>query len=85
MQTALSIALNTLEYNGAKMHTLDIDKKDIDLPLFNYFHRDNEADYVYITYVTRTEDGYVIWFRYLPDKPTTFEEDFAILEYEGKR
>jgi len=27
MQTALSIALNTLEYNGAKMHTLNITRK----------------------------------------------------------
>jgi hypothetical protein len=29
MQTALSIALNTLEYNGAKMHSLNVNRKEI--------------------------------------------------------
>jgi len=51
MQTALSIALNTLEYNGAKMHTLNVNRKDVDAPLFNYFHRSSEADRVYIAHV----------------------------------
>ena len=81
MQTALSIALNTLEYNGAKMHSLNVNRKDIDTPLFNYFHR--EADRVYITYVARTKTGYVIWFRYLPEGPVEFDEEYTILEYEG--
>ena len=81
MNTALSIALNTLEYNGAKMHSLNVNRKDIDTPLFNYFHR--EADRVYITYVARTKTGYVIWFRYLPDGPVEFDEEYTILEYEG--
>lgn len=81
MNTALSIALNTLDYNGAKMHTLNVDRKDIDVPLFNYFHRDTSR--VYIVYVARTKTGYVIWFRYLPDEPVEFEEEYTILEYEG--
>lgn len=81
MNTALSIALNTLEYNGAKMHSLNVDRKDVDTPLFNYFHR--EADRVYITYVARTKTGYVIWFRYLPEGPVEFDEEYTILEYEG--
>ena len=81
MNTALSIALNTLEYNGAKMHSLNVDRKDVDAPLFNYFHR--EADRVYITYVARTKTGYVIWFRYLPEGPVEFDEEYTILEYEG--
>ena len=81
MNTALSIALNTLEYNGAKMHSLNVNRKDIDTPLFNYFHR--EADRVYITYVARTKTGYVIWFRYLPEGPVEFDEEYTILEYEG--
>ncbi|MFM6934468.1 MAG: hypothetical protein ACKOXP_03430 [Flavobacteriales bacterium] len=29
MQTANAIALNTLEYNGAKRHTLNINRKEI--------------------------------------------------------
>lgn len=81
MQTALSIALNTLEYNGAKMHTINVDRKDVDAPLFNYFHR--EADWVYITYVARTKNGYVIWFRYMPEGKVEFDEEYTILEYEG--
>lgn len=81
MNTALSIALNTLEYNGAKMHTLNVNRKDVDAPLFNYFHR--EDDQVYIVYVARTKTGYVIWFRYLPEGPVEFEEEYTILEYEG--
>lgn len=80
MQTALSIALNTLNYNGAKMHSLNVNRKDIDTPLFNYFHR--EADRVYIVYVARTETGYVIWFRYIPDVSTDFDEEYAVLEYK---
>ena len=83
MNTALSIALNTLEYNGAKMHSLNVNRKDIDTPLFNYFHRSSEADRVYITYVARTKTGYVIWFRYLPEGPVEFDEEYTILEYEG--
>lgn len=83
MNTALSIALNTLEYNGAKMHTLNVDRKDIDTPLFNYFHRSGEDDKVYIVYIARTKTGYVIWFRYLPDVSVEFDEEYTILEYEG--
>lgn len=83
MNTALSIALNTLEYNGAKMHTLNVNRKDIDAPLFNYFHRSSEADQVYIAYVARTKTGYVIWFRYLPEGPVEFEEEYTIIQYEG--
>ena len=83
MHTALAIALTTLEYNGAKMHTLNIDKKDTNAPLFNYFHRDTEPEFVYITYVAKTKTGYVIWFRYLIDEPIDFEEEYTILEYEG--
>jgi hypothetical protein len=83
MNTALSIALNTLEYNGAKMHTLNVNRKDVDAPLFNYFHRSKEDDKVYITYVARTKTGYVIWFRYLPEGPVEFEEEYTIIQYEG--
>jgi len=83
MQTALSIALNTLDYNGAKMHTLNINRKDIDAPFFNYFHRPEEVDRVYIAYVARTKTGYVIWFRYLPERPVDFEEEYTIIQYEG--
>ena len=83
MQTALSIALNTLEHNDAKMHTLNIDRKDTNSPLFNYFIRDTEPGFVYITYVAKTVTGYVIWFRYLVDEPTDFDEEYVILQYEG--
>ena len=83
MQTALSIALSTLEYNGAKMHTLNVNRKDIDAPLFNHFHRPGEVGHVYIAYVARTKTGYVIWFRYLPESPVEFEEEYTIIEYEG--
>jgi hypothetical protein len=82
MNTALSIALNTLEYNGAKMHSLNVNRKDIDTPLFNYFHKDSQADQVYIVYVARTKTGYVIWFRYIIDVTTEFEEEYNILEYK---
>lgn len=82
MNTALSIALNTLEYNGAKMHSLNVNRKDIDTPLFNYFHRSSDADRVYIVYVARTKTGYVVWFRYIIDVTTEFEEEYAILEYK---
>jgi hypothetical protein len=85
MQTALAIALNTLEYNGAKMHTLNIDKKDTNSPLFNYFHRDAEPGFVYVSYVARTKTGYLIWFRHLLDEPIEFEEEYTILEYEGDK
>jgi hypothetical protein len=83
MQTALAIALNTLEYNGAKMHTLNINRKDIDSPFFNHFHRPEDQEHVYIAYVARTETGYVIWFRFLPDEPIIFDEEYVIIEYEG--
>ena len=82
MSSALSIALSTLEYNNAKMHTLKVDRDNIDAPLFSHFHRNNY--FVYIAYVARTKEGYVIWFRYLPEKSYEFEEEFVVLEYEGK-
>jgi hypothetical protein len=82
MNTALSIALNTLEYNGAKMHSLNVNRKDIDTPLFNYFHRSSDADRVYIVYIARTKTGYVIWFRYIIDVSTEFEEEYTVLEYK---
>ena len=85
MNTALSIALNTLEYNGAKMHSLNVNRKDIDTPLFNYFHTSSAPDQVYIVYVARTKTGYVIWFRSLPDVPVEFDEEYAVLEYEGPK
>jgi hypothetical protein len=84
MQTAISIAKSTLKFNGAKMHTLDFNQKDIDSPLVNFFHRDNEPGFVYITYIARTKTGYVIWFRYLPDEPINFDEEYVIIEYDGK-
>jgi hypothetical protein len=84
MQTAISIAKSTLKFNGAKMHTLDFNKKDIDSPLVNFFHRDNEPSFVYITYIARSKTGYDIWFRYLPDEPISFEEEYVIIEYDGK-
>lgn len=83
MNTALNIALNTLEYNGAKMHTLNVNRKDIDAPLFNHFHRPGETGHVYICYVARTKTGYVIWFKYLDDEPVEFEEEYTIIVYEG--
>lgn len=83
MSTALAIALNTLEYNGAKMHTLNVNRKDIDAPLFNHFHRGGQPGFVYIVYVARTKTGYVIWFRYLPEGPIDFQEEYVILGYEG--
>ena len=85
MNTALSIALNTLEYNGAKMHGLNVNRKEIDTPLFNYFHKSSAPDQVYIAYVARTKTGYVIWFRSLPDVPVEFDEEYAVLEYEGPK
>ena len=83
MHTALSIALNTLEYNGAKMHTLNVNRKDVDAPLYNYFHRSEEEGRFYMVYVARTKTGYVIWFRYLPEGPVEFEEEYTIIQYEG--
>jgi hypothetical protein len=83
MKTALSIALNTLEYNGAKMHTLNVNRKDVDAPLFNYFHRNEDQGFVYIVYVARTKTGYVIWFRFLPEGPVEFEEEYTTIQYEG--
>ena len=83
MNTALSISLNTLEYNNAKMHTVDVDRSDIDAPLFSHFHRPEKAGQVYIAYVTRTKTGYVVWFRYLPEQRYEFEEEYVVLEYEG--
>jgi hypothetical protein len=85
MNTALSIALNTLEYNGAKMHTLNVNRKDVDAPLFNYFQRDSEPGFVYIIYVARTKTGYVIWFRYLTDVSVDFEEEYTTIEYEASK
>lgn len=80
MLTALSTALSTLQYNGAKMHTLNVDKNDIDSPLFNYFLR--EKDMVYVVYVARTKSNdYVVWFKFLPNESTEFEEEFVTLEY----
>jgi len=84
MNTALKIALTTLKYNGAKMHTINVNRKDIDSPLFSHFHKDIQPDMVYITYVARTKTGYVIWFRYLEDKLTEFEEEYIILKYDGQ-
>lgn len=82
MATALSTALSTLQYNGAKMHTLNVDKKDINSPLFNYFIRSNEEDMVYVAYVARTKaNDYVVWFKFIPNETTEFEEEFVILEY----
>ena len=60
-------------------------KRYIDTPLFNYFHKDSQAGFVYIVYVTRTKTGYVIWFRSLPDVPVEFDEEYAVLEYEGPK
>ena len=85
MNTALSIALNTLEYNGAKMHTLNVNRKDVDAPLFNYFHRSGETDQFYMVYVARTKTGYVIWFRYLPEGPIEFDEEYTVIQYEGPK
>jgi len=82
MNTALAIALNTLEYNGAKMHTLNVNRDDIDAPFFNHFHRTDE--FVYIAYVARTKTGYVVWFRYLPEQSYDFEEEYLIISYESK-
>lgn len=80
MLTALSTALSTLQYNGAKMHTLNVDKNDINSPLFNYFLR--EKDMVYVVYVARTKSNdYVVWFKFLPNESTEFEEEFVTLEY----
>lgn len=82
MATALSTALSTLQYNGAKMHTLNVDKKDINSPLFNYFIRSDEDDMVYVAYVARTKSNdYVVWFKFIPNETTEFEEEFVILEY----
>jgi hypothetical protein len=82
MATALATALSTLQYNGAKMHTLNVDKKDINSPLFNYFIRDDESDMVYVAYVARTKaNDYVVWFKFIPNETTEFEEEFVILEY----
>jgi hypothetical protein len=67
------------------MHSLNVNRKDIDTPLFNYFHKDSQADRVYIVYVARTKTGYVIWFRSLPDVPVEFDEEYAVLEYEGPK
>jgi hypothetical protein len=85
MNTAISIALNTLEYNNAKMHTVDVNRKDFDAPIFAHFHQPEKIDTVLISYVARTKTGYVIWFRTLPDEPISFEEDYMILEYEGPK
>jgi hypothetical protein len=85
MNTALSIALNTLEYNGAKMHTLNVNRKDVDAPLYNYFHRSGETDRFYMVYVARTKTGYVIWFRYLPEGPIEFDEEYTVIQYEGPK
>ena len=85
MHTAIAIALNTLEYNHAKMHTVDVNRKDFDAPIFAYFHQPEKIDTVLISYVARTKSGYVIWFRTLPDEPISFEEDYMILEYEGPK
>lgn len=82
MASALSTALSTLEYNNAKMHTLSIDRNDIDSPLINHFHRTD--DFVYIVYVARTKTGYVVWFRYLPEQSYDFEEEYVIIGYESK-
>lgn len=82
MATALATALSTLQYNGAKMHTLNVDKKDINSPLFNYFIRSDEDDMVYVAYVARTKaNDYVVWFKFIPNETTEFEEEFVILEY----
>ena len=82
MASALSTALSTLEYNGAKMHTLNVNRDDIDAPFFNHFHRTDE--FVYIAYVARTKTGYVVWFRYLPEQSYDFEEEYLIISYESK-
>ena len=84
LNTALATALSTLEYNNAKMHTLNINRKDIDAPLFNHFHRDTQPGFVYIVYVARTKTDYVIWFRYLPEDNYEFEEEYLIIEYDSK-
>ena len=84
LSTALATALSTLEYNNAKMHTLNVNRKDIDAPLFNHFHRDTHPGYVYIVYVARTKTDYVIWFRYLPEDNYEFEEEYLIIEYQSK-
>ena len=84
MKTALTIALNTLDYNGAKMRTINVDKKNFDNPLLNYFHRDSQPDFVYIAYVARTKTGYVIWFKFLPEKSYQFEEEYIIIEYDSE-
>lgn len=83
MSTAVSIALGTLEYNGVKMRTIDVDKNNIDVPIFNHLHKPSREGYVYLVYVTRTETGYVVWFRYIIDHPIIFEEKYADLQYEG--
>jgi hypothetical protein len=66
------------------MHTLNVNRKDIDAPLFNHFHRDTQPGFVYIVYVARTKTDYVIWFRYLPEDNYQFEEEYLIIEYDSK-
>lgn len=81
MATAISTSMSTLNYNGAKLNSINVDKGNIDAPLFSHFHRNNY--FVYIAYVARTKTGYVVWFKYLPEKRYEFEEEYVVLEYEG--
>lgn len=79
---AIDICLRTLDYNGAKMRTVKVDRDDPFSPIFTYFSYDDGM--VYIVYVTKTKSNdYVICFRYQEDKPTDFVEAYATFKYEG--
>lgn len=79
---AIDICLRTLDYNGAKMRTVKVERDDPFSPIFTYFSHDDGM--VYIVYVTKTKSNdYVICFRYQEDKPTDFVEAYATFKYEG--
>ena len=79
---AIDICLRTLDYNGAKMRTVKVERDDPFSPIFTYFSQDDGM--VYIVYVTKTKSNdYVICFRYQEDKPTDFVEAYATFKYEG--
>lgn len=81
---AISICKQTLDYNSMNMRTVNVDKKDDITPIWLYCHDNKDSSHVLFAYVTKkVNGGYVVWFRYLPEEPCEFIEDFVILNYEG--
>ena len=81
-QNAIDMCKEVMRINNVDLSTIDVNKNH-DPMINNHLYKPDQPDMVYMVYVAKTTNGYVVRLVFTKNEDFEIEEDFMTIVYES--